>query len=394
MKNNLIDKIINAIKEKTLFKKIFYELNIYFKGIKSFLKPKSTEKIVLAFPKENDEKSIDENLCLRIFKSYKKMKKDEKFASSIYRPSSFWQNFFNDGYRIILDSLKNDDFNKFKFFLLNFGNHDKYLAIEHNTFIKRNLGDFIRRKYLKNVIFNNNLNIWNKFYNYKKKTSELNMPRHGNQIGAFVNENFVTIGSFSAEINGTNLNNLIMKKKKPKLAELGGGYGKSAYYILKNTKDFCYIDFDLPETLCLAAYYLIKTWPNKKALLYGESEYDVSVNNDYDLIFLPSFEIHKLKENAIDLFINKNSLGEMDREAAKNYLNYICLSTNYFFHINHENNRNYFENGKSSYLNSEYPIDKNNFNLIYKYPELGHLLHFGEYNEKNDIYMYLYKKNS
>ena len=67
------------------------------------------------------------------------MKKDEKFASSIYRPSSFWQNFFNDGYRIILDSLKNDDFNKFKFFLLNFGNHDKYLAIEHNTFIKRNV---------------------------------------------------------------------------------------------------------------------------------------------------------------------------------------------------------------------------------------------------------------
>ena len=240
-------------------------------------------------------------------------------------------------------------------------------------------------------MFGKQLKLWKYFNNYKKDTSALNAPIHGNQIGAYIDNNFVVIGSFFNEIIASMLNNLICKLKRPVVSDLGGGYGKLAFYTLKEHKNFCFIDFDLPETLCLAAYYLMKTWPEKKTLLYGEEEYSQEKNSSYDLIFLPPFEITKLTNNSIDLFINKNSLGEMNPDAVNNYLKYICKSTNYFFHMNHDINRNIFQDGVRGLLGYEYPVDKKKFDLIFRYPVMKHSTYLGEFDLENDIFMYLYK---
>ena len=56
--------------------------------------------------------------------------------------------------------------------------------------------------------------------------------------------------------------------------------------------------------------------------------------------------------------INKNSLGEMDPEAATNYLRHIIRTSKYFFSMNHEHFRNTFSDGKKSLVNSEYNLDK------------------------------------
>ena len=60
----------------------------------------------------------------------------------------------------------------------------------------------------------------------------------------------------------------------------------------------------------------MKTFPKKKVLLYGEDEFNKEALRKYDLIFMPPWEIKKTQENSIDLFINKNGLGEMTKEAA------------------------------------------------------------------------------
>jgi hypothetical protein len=101
----------------------------------------------------------------------------------------------------------------------------------------------------------------------------------------------------------------------------------------------------------------MKTWPKKKALLYGEKVFRSSHAKIYDLIFMPSFEIEKLKDNSIDLFLNKNSLGEMNPDLATHFINNICRATNFFFHMNHENTKNIFEKNIRSLINSEYPVN-------------------------------------
>ena len=78
--------------------------------------------------------------------------------------------------------------------------------------------------------------------------------------------------------------NYLNFKKKNKIIELGGGYGKLAYYLLKNISNYTYIDLDIPETLTLASFFLSKSFPNKKNLFYGESNFNNNTLNEFDLI--------------------------------------------------------------------------------------------------------------
>ena len=387
----LYKKLFKAYHEKTLIKKIITKIKPYFYGMLLVILNKSKKNIKLHTPKIIEVNTLDSHLASRIFASYKKMKSDQKKTLGLFKPSAMWQLLIDRDYKILKESVETNDLNKFMFFLSNFGNWKDYLAIENNLLIKEYSKNFFLRKYLLNVVFGKQLELWKYFNNYKKDTSALNAPIHGNQIGAYIDNNFVVIGSFSNEIIASMLNNLICKLKRPVVSDLGGGYGKLAFYTLKEHKNFCFIDFDLPETLCLAAYYLMKTWPEKKTLLYGEEEYSQEKNNSYDLIFLPSFEITKLTNNSIDLFINKNSLGEMNPDAVNNYLKYICKSTNYFFHMNHDINRNIFQDGVKGLLGYEYPVDKKKFDLIFRYPAVEHPVYLGELDLDNDIFMYLYK---
>ena len=387
----LYKKLLKAYHEKTLIKKIITKIKPYFCGMLLVILNKSKKNIKLHAPKIIEANTLDSHLASRIFESYKKMKSEQKKTLDLFKPSAMWQLHIDKDYKILKESVATNDLNKFMFFLSNFGNWKDYLGIENNVLIKEYSKNFFLRKYLLNVVFGKQLELWKYFNNYKKDTSALNAPIHGNQIGAYIDNNFVVIGSFFNEIIASMLNNLICKLKRPVVSDLGGGYGKLAFYTLKEHKNFCFIDFDLPETLCLAAYYLMKTWPEKKTLLYGEEEYSQEKNSSYDLIFLPPFEITKLTNNSIDLFINKNSLGEMNPDAVNNYLKYICKSTNYFFHMNHDINRNTFQDGVKGLLGYEYPVDKKKFDLIFRYPTMEHSVYLGELDLDNDIFMYLYK---
>ena len=390
---SLKKKLLIAYKNKTLIKKIKEKIKPYYKGLIYKFISKSSDNIKIHAPKLIQTNDKDLDITARIFKSYKKMKDDELKASNLFRPSKMWQDHINKDYKILNESLQKNDLSKFSFFLSNFGNWENFLGIENNVLVKKFEKNYFLKEYLINVLFGKQLKLWKYFNNEKKNISNLNLPTHGNQVGAYIDKNFVVVGSFFSEIYGSFLDNLINKKERPIVADLGAGYGKLAFYTLNKRKNFCFLDFDLPETLCLAAYFLMKTWPNKKTLLYGEEEYSTEKNSIYDLIFMPPYEIAKLQENSIDLFINKNSLGEMTSDVVRNYLQYICKSTKYFWHMNHDINRNKFDDGTEGLLGHEYPIDTKKFDLIFKYPDLGHLTYFdGSLNLESNIFVYLYKK--
>ena len=186
-----------------------------------------------------------------------------------------------------------------------------------------------------------------------------------------------------------------MNKDRPVVADLGGGYGKLAYFTLRDLPQFSFIDFDLPEVLCLATYYLMKTFPHKKAMLYREEPYSEESHNKYDLIFMPSFKIEEVGSNSVDLFMNKNSLGEMARESVENFVSNIARATSgYFFHMNHDNYPNIYENGRVGLLGSEYPVPGDEFNLLLRYPDIGALLSQGWLDLNADRFFYLYERKS
>ena len=245
---------------------------------------------------------------------------------------------------------------------------------------------------MKNEIFYKNFKNWQWIYNSRKPVSSLTYPTHGNQSGAYIDKTFVGVGSFGNEIYGSLLSGLLDDVDRPVVADLGAGYGKLAFFTLRDMSDSCFIDFDLPETLCLAAYYLMKSWPNKKTLLYGEEEYSEKSHSEYEMIFMPSYEIENIGQNSIDLFMNKNSLGEMTRKAAINYVHHIANSTRYFFHMNHDIFPNVFSDSSPGLLGYEYPVPKDKFKLLFRYPDVGHMISQGKVDYYMDIFLYLYER--
>ncbi len=376
---------------KKLYRKLFNFFYPYLRGSQLYF-IHNKKNISLHIPKKNND-TKDDKICKRIFESFKKMKINDIKKSDV-SASSQWQKHIDKDFYPLKESLKENNFVKFKSFLNNFGNWSKYLGVEEQTLIQNYNKNFILRKYLKDHVFLNQLKLWNYFNANRKKISYLQTPKFGNQIGAiFENKYFTTLASFSNEIIASNLNDIIKSLNRPVVAELGAGYGQLAYFLL-NKKKSCFIDIDIPETLCLAAYYLMKCFPNKKVFLYGENKLPENFTKKYDLVFLPSYLHKKLKKNSVDLFINKNSLGEMYPNTINAYFKSINKSTKYFFHMNHHIYRNQFDGVKKGLLSEEYPIRKD-FKLVSKYPDFLHLIWIdGKLRLENDIFCYLYVKKN
>jgi hypothetical protein len=390
----LINKFKKALKEKRLFATLKNKIAPYVIGLLIIFFKKKNKIINIHIDNLSAVEKKDKDIHERIFHSFKLMKKDQENCNKIYQPSSLWQNHIDNDYNELKKSTDNNNIEKFSFFLSNFGNWKNYLGIENQILIKKYNSNILLRNYFKYEIMTNQINNWNLYSRNDSSLQDLNMPRHGNQAGVLIENNFLTPGSVSNYFYAEMINNFLTGiDRRQIIADLGGGYGKLAYYILKNKKNFCFIDLDLPETLCLAAYYLMKTWPDKKTFLYGENSFDKIDLDKFDFIFLPNYEIEKLDNNSVDIFLNKNSLGEMDPDSSKNYVKIISEKCNFFFHMNHETNRNYFDNGKCSLINSEYPISKD-LNLILRQPDLGDLIYENnKINYNSDIFTYVYKKN-
>ncbi len=383
-------KIKRLIIEKRFFKTIKKKLYPYFKGfLLIFIFKRNYIKLYTSKNKPIDKQDMP--LAERIFNSFKKIKEDQIKKDKMYKPSSMWQNHIDKDFDFLIESYQKNDVEQFLYFLQNFGNWHKYLGIESQNIIHKYNKNIFLKNFLKSEIFGGQYDLW-KFFNRNESLNDIEMPMHGNQVGAFIDSKFTVIGGFMNDVYAKILSKNLAENKHNKILEIGGGYGKFSYYLIKRLKKFTYIDFDIPETLSLASFFLSKCFPNKRNFFYGEQKFDSSIVNNYDLIFLPPWEIEKIEEDSIDISINKNSLGEIDPDSAKNYINHIHRTSKYFFSMNHEYFRNSFKEGKKSLINQEYNKD-GIFKELIRYPDLGHLTYEGKrLNFDNNIFFYVFEK--
>lgn len=109
--------------------------------------------------------------------------------------------------------------------------------------------------------------------------------------------------------------------KKEKVAEIGGGVGKTAYYAyemgIRN-----YSVFDLPHINVLQGYFLIKLLPRGSVSLYGEKPGKINI--------LPDFNFAESKKNSFDITLNVDSFPEINIKVVEKYLNDIKVNTKKF----------------------------------------------------------------
>lgn len=362
----------------TYFKTLVREANVYSKASLSLLSRSNHRDIKLVVPSYVTPQKDDIAIAERILASYQKALSDSGNRDPRYQPSVTWKRNIAVAYEPVHRASEQNDPAILAEFLVNIGQSPVFLGFESTPIYQRYAWNPIGRQHIKSKIFRRQLDLWDWYWNGLREVSVASQPNHGNLPGALIDGEFYTPWS----LNYYNIADFIVRWAKPngKVSELGIGNGKLAYYLFKRSVDQ-YYGFDLPEVVCVAAYYLLKCFPNSGISLYGEQRTLINL--------LPAFCLEDLENT--DIFVNKNSLGEMASSTVDLYVQQISRTTNTLIHINHEFSPAQHE-GELGVPAHSYPIEEARFRHLVRYPDFASLS-FDGWNLKQDIFINVYQRS-
>jgi putative sugar O-methyltransferase len=219
---------------------------------------------------------------------------------------------------------------------------------------------------------------------------ELAVPRVGNPWGYYIENVLVAPKALRYHVLATQINEITRDAGHPVISEIGAGYGGVAHYLLRGDAPLTYIDFDLPEILVLIAYYLRRTVPHRKVLLFDPSvELNAETLSAYDVILMPNWMLPKMPAESVDLFFNTFSLSEMPMRTLTEYIKQIERCCRGYFLHNNMDRADVVQSGYERIPSSKYPIDNQRFKLLYKRYDLFQRLHSGR---DGDYREYLYQR--
>jgi hypothetical protein len=128
-----------------------------------------------------------------------------------------------------------------------------------------------------------------------------------------------------------NISQLVAGIPNPRVLEIGGGLGRTAFY----SRAFGITDYtivDIPITSLAQGYYLARTLGDSEVSLYGEKG-----GRDDQVKLIAPEEFYKSTIH-YDLIVNVDSLTEMDKNTASKYIGHILEKSVKFLSINHETN--------------------------------------------------------
>lgn len=168
----------------------------------------------------------------------------------------------------------------------------------------------------------------------------------------------------------------------PKIAEIGAGYGRTAYVFLKALPKAQYCIIDIPPAVHISQEYLSKVFPGEKIFRCRPFKDFASVKDEFDecrVRFLLPDQIELLPPKMFDLFINISSLHEMSREQIFNFIGQIDRLCSGFFYTKQWRRSLVKYNGHirmneypipvhwtEIYQRTRHPIQKMFFDLLYK----------------------------
>ena len=113
------------------------------------------------------------------------------------------------------------------------------------------------------------------------------------------------------------------------LGELGAGYGRLGYVLLKTTK--CrYFVFDIPPALYVSQWYLTNLFPGRRAFRFRPFDTFKEIESELsqsDLAFFTPNQLTKFPAGYFDIFANISSIHEMRRDQIKHYMELMGRTT-------------------------------------------------------------------
>lgn len=326
----------------------------------------------------------DVPILKRIIAAYKKAKITQKSSGEAFNVSNEWLPIYERQLGPVMKALLSENVAELQRMYRNFFRDPCSTGLVGlpinmpNLFSGRAIKQQFREYILCDVL--HRYELWKKRTANKYPAAALSAPLVGNPYGYTRDGVFVRAGGdyhhyyahAIAELTGASENQVVL--------ELGGGFGGLAYYLVRDHPQVTYVDFDLPEGVALASYYLMRCLPNVPIRLYGEAELSAEVLATPGFVIMPSFEIMNMPSKSAAVAFNSYSLAEMSPAAISVYLDQITRITGgYFLHVNHN---------KNAVLSADqFGVEERGFTLVNR--ELaGWTLGI---NSQSDEYEYLYR---
>ncbi len=312
---------------------------------------------------ESAEKAIVE----RILAAYHVAKADQKSVPPAYKPGGEWGDLIRVTRREYLSALERRDAVELSQLLRNvFRNSGVVGLLTLGSYAETAAASNRRKRWFVHCILQD-------YATWKELTGNTNprslaVPTIGNAWGYVIDGQLVMSDLCRLNYFAHQARALLSDVPGvPVVAEIGGGFGGFAYYLLSASRQCRYVAFDLPEILLVQQYYLMSAFPRKKFLLYGEQQIKFdSALASYDVILLPNFGLPKLPDDSVDFFINTESLSEIDYATIEDYIAQIARTCRlYFFHDNSDR-ATPKGGGHIEVPSSRFPIPESAFKRIYK----------------------------
>lgn len=298
------------------------------------------------FACDEPDQAGDGKLLLRICAAYNAAIKKEQPVADTFEASSWWQLVRRANLGPVMRALADCDIDSLRVLYRNFFRNCAGAGLTGLPF------SFMKGRAHKHLVLMDalhRLDTWKDRTKGQYDIGALNSPAIGNPFGLRMDQAFVRTGSEDQHFYAQKIIHLLSSAGSPVVAEIGGGFGGMAYYLIRDCPAVTYIDFDVPETVALASYYLLKAFPHLKATLYGEAELDKNTLLDSDIVLMPCFMLPRLPDRSVDVVFNSHVLSDLSTAAVHQYLSDMVRTTR--GHILHLNRR------KGCQVVSEYLTD-------------------------------------
>lgn len=191
--------------------------------------------------------------------------------------------------------------------------------------------DIHRHFYLADTLCS--IDYWKEQTGGRFEIADLAANNIGNPFGIMVDSTLIRFEAPYQHYCAYRLSKLL-KAGRASVVEIGGGFGGMAYFLLRDRQPLTYFDFDLPETIALASYFLMKAFPSLTFLLYGEEPMTPETIARADVVLMPSFEIERMRPRSVDVSFSSYAISALPPKFMAHYLETIGnITREYFLYI-------------------------------------------------------------
>jgi putative sugar O-methyltransferase len=281
------------------------------------------QNVTNGFASKINDTEDDTKLLERICAAYIRTSQHQHFSPGIYKEIDAWKQVRERSLGPVVQALLGRDTEALGRMYRNFFRDpcsSGLLAVPNGmskVYFAKTIKDVYRHFYLSHVLYR--FDYWKTITENRFTLRDLAGPGIGNPFGVVIDGTHISVGSEYAHYCSQRAVG-VASSDRATVAEIRGGFGGMAYYLLRDHPSITYLDFDVPESIALSTYYLMKSFPDLNFLLYGEDELTQKTIAKANVVLMPLFELASMPSNGADVTFSSHGLSNMSSEMTSGYL--------------------------------------------------------------------------